>query len=82
MQITNTFQNENDDILYKERDVVTHISIFLKGKLVGTEEIGKTRNFMPNTVSHNLYMRLCLPLKKWTSSYLCLLSYEIVEKIK
>ena len=43
MQITNTFQNENDDILYKERYVVTHISIFLKGKLVGTEKIGKAR---------------------------------------
>lgn len=58
MQITNTFRNENDDILYKERDVVTHISIFLKGKLVGTEKIGKTRNFMPNTISQkprNLY---------------------------
>lgn len=38
-------------ISFIKRDVVTHISIFLKGKLVGTEKIGKTRNFMPNTVS-------------------------------
>lgn len=32
--------------------MVTHISIFLKGKLVGTEKIGKMRSFMPITVSH------------------------------
>lgn len=32
--------------------MVTHISIFLKGKLVGIEKIGKMRSFMPNTVSH------------------------------
>ena len=44
-QITNTFQNENDMWL--------HIFLFFsKGKLVGTEKIGKTRNFMPNTVFH------------------------------
>lgn len=29
MQITNVFQNENDEKLYKERYVVTHIFIFL-----------------------------------------------------
>lgn len=40
MQITNTFQNENDEILYKKRYVdITYVSIFLKGKLVGIDKI-------------------------------------------
>lgn len=33
MQITNVFQNENDEKLYKERYVVTHIFIFYQRKV-------------------------------------------------
>lgn len=40
-------------ISFIKNDMWLHIFLFFsKGKLVGTEKIGKTRNFMPNTVSH------------------------------
>lgn len=40
-------------ISFIKNDMWLHIFLFFsKGKLVGTEKIGKTRNFMPNTVFH------------------------------